>query len=81
MPLFKVVEIADHFIAEGWLSLSHHCQHLEQLQTKAELLVMGTLAMIGGTMQSFRQLKTLTHISATEHSKLFLTFVEKMAMI
>jgi hypothetical protein len=48
---------------------------------KAELLIMGTLAMIGGTLQSFQQLKTLTHISATEHSRFFLTFVEKMASI
>ena len=81
MPLFKVVEIADRFIAEGWLGLSHHCRQLERLQMKAELLVMGTLAMIGGTIQSFRQLKTLTHISATEHSKFFLTFVEKIVSI
>jgi hypothetical protein len=81
MPLFKVVEIADRFIAEGWLGLSHHCRQLQRLQMKAELLVMGTLAMIGGTIQSFRQLKTLTHMSATEHSKFFLTFVEKMASI
>jgi hypothetical protein len=25
MPLFKVVEIVDRFITEGWLGLSHHC--------------------------------------------------------
>ena len=64
MPLFKVVEIADRFIAEGWLGLSHHCRQLQRLQMKAELLVMGTLAMIGGTLQPFRQLKMLTNISS-----------------
>ncbi len=53
MPLCKVVEIADRFISEGWLSLLHHCRCLEKLQVKAELLVMGALAMIAGTGQNF----------------------------
>jgi hypothetical protein len=81
MPLCKVVEIADRFTSAGWLSLLHHCHYLEKLQVKAELLVMGALAMIAGTVQNFRQLWTVTHICATDHSKFFLTFVEKMASI
>jgi hypothetical protein len=32
-------------------------------------------------MQSFRQLYTVTHICAMDHSKFFLTFVEKMVSI
>ncbi len=71
MPLFKVVEIADRFILEGWLRLSHHCRTLEKLQIKAELLIMGSLAMIGGTVQNFRQLHTVTNIYGTDHSKFF----------
>ena len=81
MPLFKVVEIADRFVMEGWLRLSHHCCTLEKLQIKAELLIMGSLAMISGTLLNFRQLKTVTNLSGTDHSKFFLTFVENMASI
>jgi hypothetical protein len=53
MPLYKVEEIADHFISEGLLSLLHHCCHLEMLQVNAELLVLGSLAMIAGAVQTF----------------------------
>jgi hypothetical protein len=56
MPPCKVVEIADRFISEGWLSLSHNCCYLEKLLVKAELLIMGALAMIAGTVQNFWQL-------------------------
>jgi hypothetical protein len=48
---------------------------------KTELLVLGSLAMLGGTLQSFRQLKPLTHICASDHSNFFLTFVERIASI
>jgi hypothetical protein len=37
--------------------------------------------MLGGTLQSFRQLKPLTHICASDHSNFFLTFVERIASI
>ncbi len=73
------MEIADCFISEGWIGLSHHCHTLDRLQIKSELLVMGTLAMIGGSVRSFRQMHTVTQICATEHSNFFLLFVEKMA--
>ncbi len=59
----------------------HHCRTLERLQIKAELLVMGALAMVGGSVHSFRQLHTVTQICATDHSNFFLTFVEKMASL
>jgi hypothetical protein len=81
MPLCKVVEIAACFISEGWLSLLHHCHYLGKLLVKAELLVMGALAVIAGTVQNFQQLWTVTRICATDHNKFFLTFVEKMASI
>ncbi len=75
------MEIADRFISKGWLILLHHCPYLEKLQVKAELLVMGALAMINGTVQNFQQLWTVTHICTMDHSKFILTFVEKMASI
>ena len=81
MPLSKVVEIAYHFIAEGWVGLSHRCRTLDHLRIKVELLVMGTLAMVSGSVHSFCQLQTVTDICATDHSNFFLLFVEKMATI
>ena len=62
MPLSKVGEIVDRFITEGWIVLTHHCRTNKRLQVKVELLVLGTLIMLAGTLQSFRQLKTLMHI-------------------
>jgi hypothetical protein len=41
--------------------------------------VLGTLAMLGGTLQSFRQLKTLTHICGSDHSNFFLSFVKHVS--
>jgi hypothetical protein len=81
MPLYKVVEIADQSISEGWIGLLHHCLTLDRLQIKAELLVMGALTMVGGSVHSFRQMHTVTQICATDHSNFFLLFVEKMASL
>jgi len=81
MPLYKVTEIVSRFLAEGWIGLSHHCQSSDRLQIKTELLVLGSLAMLGGMLQSFHQLKPLMHICASDHSNFFLTFVERIASI
>jgi hypothetical protein len=78
MPLYKVEELVDRFIREGWVTLTHHCRTLEKLQIKTELLILGTLAMLGGTMNSFRQLPTVTNICATDHNHFFLKFVRSM---
>ena len=81
MPLAKVEAIAARFVDEQWLTLSKHCSNLYKLKIKSELMVMGALAILGGTVSSFRQLPTMTHICATEHSKFFLLFVEKLSSI
>jgi len=81
MPLFKVTDIVSRFLAEGWIDLSHHCRSIDRLQIKADLLVLGALAMLEGTLQSLRQLKPLTHICTSDHSNFFLTFVERIASI
>ena len=75
IPLYMVCDIVDRFIAEGWIWLSHHCCTPDRLKIKAELLILGTLAMLGGMLQSFRQLKPLTHICASDHSNFYLSFV------
>jgi hypothetical protein len=81
IPLYMVCEIVDRFIEEGWIRISHHCRTMDRLRIKAELLVLGTLAMLGGTLMSFRQLKPLTHICASDHSKFYLSFVRCIASI
>ena len=81
MPLHKVTDIVSRFLAEGWIGLSHHCRSSDHLQIKTELLVLGSLAILGGTLQTFRQLKPLMHICALDHSNFFLMFVECIASI
>ena len=76
-----VCNIVNRFIVEGWIWLSHHCRTLDRLKIKAELLVLGTLAMLGGLMQSFRQLKPLTHICASDHCNFYLLFVGHVVSI
>ena len=75
MPLYKVEELASRIVTEKVITLSHHCRTEEQLKLKAELLVMGSLAILSGIYTSFRQIPTLTNIGATDHSKFFLKFV------
>ncbi len=81
MPLAKVEAIAARFVSEKWMTLSKHCSNIYKLKIKSELMVMGALAILGGTVSSFRQLPTMTHICATEHSKFFLLFVQKLSSI
>jgi len=50
MPLFMVSSIVGRFIADGWVGLMHHCRTNDRLQMKAELLVLGSLSMLGGTI-------------------------------
>ena len=61
--------------------LSKHCSNIFKLKIKSESMVMGVLAILGGTVSSFRQLPMMTHVCATEHSKFFLLFVQKLSSI
>jgi len=81
MLLYEVTDIVSCFLAEGWIGLSHHCWSSDRLQIKTELLVLGSLVMLGGTLQLFRQLKPLTHICSSDHSNFFLMLVERIASI
>ena len=76
MPLYKVEEFAARFVSEKVIVLSHHCRSEDQLKLKAELLVMGSLAILGGSYTTFRQIPTLTNIGSTEHTNFFLKFVD-----
>lgn len=75
MPLYKVEQLSSRIVSEKIISLSHHCRSEEQLKLKAELLVLGSLAILGGVYTSFQQVPVLTNICCTEHSKFFLKFV------
>ena len=81
MPLAKVEAIASCFMEENWLMVSKHCSNAFKLKIKSELMVMGALEILGGTVSSFRQLPTVTHIYVTEHRKFFFLFVEKLTSI
>ncbi len=76
-----VLSIVGRFIVEGWVGLTHHCWTNDRLQIKTELLMLGSLSMLGRTIQSFCQLKPLTHICASDHSNFFLCFVKLIAGI
>jgi hypothetical protein len=71
MPLYKVGNLVERFISEGWVYLSRHCRFAEQLKKRTELMILGLLAVLAGTVQSFRQLPILTNSCATEHSYFF----------
>ncbi len=81
VPLFMVSCIVGRFIAEGWAGLTHHCRTNDRLQIKTKLLMLGSLSMLGRTMQLFRQLKPLMHICASDHNIFSPCFVKRIAGI
>ena len=54
---------------------------IERLKIKTALLIMGSLAMIGSTLNSFCQLLIVTNICAINHEWFFLTFINRMSSI
>ena len=76
MPLYKVEGLASMVVENEIIGLSHHCRNVASLQIKSELMVLGALAILAGTISGFRNLPLVTNICATEHSKFFLKFVE-----
>jgi hypothetical protein len=78
LPLYKVEALAQRFVDGGWIQQSHHCRSAEKLKIKMELLVMGSLASLAGAISSFCQLLLVINICATDHSKFFFPFVNRM---
>jgi hypothetical protein len=76
MPLYKVETLAEQLLADEIIHLSHHCQNDARLRIKSELLVLGALAILSGSVNGFRKLPLVTHICATDHSTFFKTFVK-----
>jgi hypothetical protein len=81
MPLYKVELLSQRFLDEKWIRLSQHCRTESKLKIKINLLIMGALAVLGGTVHSFCQLPTVTNICATERIKFFLPFISKVYSI
>lgn len=76
MPLYKVETLVAQLVADEIIHLSHHCQTEASLHIKSKLLVLGSLAILSGSVNGFRKLPLVTHICATEHSKFFQIFVK-----
>ena len=76
MPLYKVETLAALLVADEVVHFSHHCRTEASLHIKSELLVLGALAILSGSVNGFRKLPLVTHICATEHSKFFQKFVK-----
>ena len=76
MPLYKVETLAAQLVADEIIHLSHHCRNEASLHIKSELLVLGALAILAGSVNGFRKLQIVTHVCATEHSKFFQKFVK-----
>ena len=80
MPLKKVDEIVDLFLEEGWICPTNRCADEDRLRTKAELLILGVLHVLGHNAP-FRILKSSTEICYTVHRKIFHKFCKKMYSI
>ena len=78
LTLRKVDILVDRFLREGWITYTKHCRSRERLQSKAEVLIIGSLCLLAGTVRNCRQFRTLTKISGTEHQKFFNFFVAKL---
>jgi hypothetical protein len=81
MSLYKVELLSKRFLDVKWITVSHHCRTEFKLRIKVDLLILGALAMLGGTVHSFRQLPTVTNICASDHSAFFLLFISKLYSI
>ena len=78
LTLCKVDILVDRFLREGWITYTKHCRSRDRLQSKAEVLIIGSLCLLARTVRNCRQFKTLTKISGTEHQKFFNFFVAKL---
>lgn len=80
MPLFKVDDLVDMFLDKGWIHKTKHCNNDDRLKLKAQLLILGTLNILGHN-KPFRALHESTEISTEEHRVFFHVFLDKMYSI
>ena len=77
MPLKKVDELVAMFLERGWINKTRKCSNDEQIKLKAELLIMGTLNVLGHN-NPFRVISSNTEMSFTVHLHFFHHFLDKM---
>jgi hypothetical protein len=77
MPLLKVKELTDILINRGYIKVPRLLRFWEEFRERSELLVMSGLYRLGNG-NSFRQLRSMCHISISEIRKFFADFLDVM---
>jgi hypothetical protein len=77
VPLSFVDHLTDMFITEGWVQQTQKCKTPQQLRTRTELFILCALEHLGNR-RPHCQFEHETNMSATEHSKFFDLFTEKL---
>ena len=77
MPLSKVEELTDILINRGYIKVPRSLKFREEFRERSELLVMSALYRLGNG-NSFRQLRSMCHISVSEARKFFSDFLDAM---
>ena len=80
MPLAKVDDFVHTFLEKGWIHKTKHCMDDERLAVKAQLLILGSLNVLGHD-NPFRTLHSSTEICTEEHHVFFHLFLDKMYSI
>ena len=77
MPLAKVEELTDILISRGYIKVPRSHRFRAEFRERSELLVMSALYRLGNG-NSFRQLRSMCHISVSEIRLFFFEFVNAM---
>ena len=77
MPLVKVEELTDILVNRGYIKVPRSHRFRAEFRERSELLVMAALYRLGNG-NSFRQLRSMCHISVSEIRLFFFEFVNVM---
>ena len=80
MPLSKVDDLVSTFLENGWVPSTRKENDDETFQTRAELLILAALNVLGHHTP-FRALRSSTEICYSTHLKFFQLFLDKMYSI
>ena len=77
MPLSKVKELTDILINRGYIKVPRSLKFREEFRERSELLVMSALYRLGNG-NSYRQIRSVCHISVSEIRLFFTVFLDAM---
>lgn len=77
MLLSKVEELTDIFIDRGYIREPRSLRFREEFRERSELFILSSLYHLGNG-NSYRQCRTMTHISVSEMRKFFFIFIDAM---